>query len=101
MGSQLLTEIGGFSIPPPVEEWRNVCCFNEFRVMNSFFKHNNSQKFTFQARNTKSVIDYTTENETVAKKIKDLMCLYRCRVKHRPLFIKYKIIIPPSLFPDG
>jgi len=50
----------------------DFCCFDEFRVTNNFIKHKDIHKFKWQARNTKSVIDYTTGNEKMAIIVNDL-----------------------------
>jgi hypothetical protein len=46
-----------------MEKMTYFCSFDEFRITNRFIMHKDIHKFKWQARNTKSVRDYTTENE--------------------------------------
>jgi len=60
-GNQKLGKITGTNGEPTINSSGNkltdFCCFDEFRTMNSFFKHKNIQKFKWLARATKSVVD--------------------------------------------
>jgi hypothetical protein len=38
--------------------FRDFCTFNNFKVTNTFFRHKNINKYTWEARGSKSVIDY-------------------------------------------
>ena len=37
---------------------RDFCTFNELKITHSFYRHKDIHKFTWEARGTKSVIDY-------------------------------------------
>ena len=50
----------------------DFCLFNEYRIMNSFFKHKDIHKFTWHGRDTKSIIDYTISNGKMVNIIKDV-----------------------------
>lgn len=62
-GNQKLGKITGTNGEPTINSSGNkltdFCCFDEFRIMNRFYEHKDIHKFNWQARNTKSVIDYT------------------------------------------
>jgi len=62
MGSQILIAI---------KKLTDFCCFNEFRIMNSFYKYKHFHKFTWQARYPKSALDYTNGKEKLTKIIND------------------------------
>ena len=36
----------------------DFCAFNKLKITNSFYRHKDIHKFTWEARGTKSVIDY-------------------------------------------
>jgi hypothetical protein len=62
-GNQKLGEIIGTNGEPTINcsgnKLTDFCCFDKFRIMNSFFKHKDIHKFNWLARATKSVINYT------------------------------------------
>ena len=37
---------------------RDFCAFNKLKIANSFYKHKDIHKFTWDARGTRSIIDY-------------------------------------------
>jgi hypothetical protein len=39
--------------------------YNNIRIMNTFFNHKNIHKYTWSARNFKSIIDYFIANEKI------------------------------------
>jgi len=40
----------------------DFCTFNNLKIMNTFFKHKEIHKFTWEARGHKSIIDYFITN---------------------------------------
>ena len=40
----------------------DFCTFNNLKIMNTFFKHKEIHKFTWEARGRKSIIDYFITN---------------------------------------
>jgi hypothetical protein len=52
--------------------------YNELRIINTFFKHKNIHKFTWSARNSRSVIDYVLVNKKTATLVKDTHVLIMC-----------------------
>jgi hypothetical protein len=49
-----------------MEKLTDFCCFKEFRIIKSFFKHTDVRKCMCKDLNTKSVIDYTIGNKKIA-----------------------------------
>ena len=50
---------------------RDFCAFNELKIKNSFYRHKDIHKFTWEVRETKSVIDYIIINDRLKSKIED------------------------------
>jgi len=50
----------------------DFCKFNNLKIMNTFFKHREIHKFTWEARGHKSIIDYFIRNMKTSKVIKDI-----------------------------
>ena len=50
---------------------RDWCSFNNMRITNTFFRHKEIHKFTWEARGTKSIIDYIMANEKMWPNIID------------------------------
>ena len=48
------------------------CTFNKLKTMNTFFKHKEIQKFTWEARGQKSIIDYFITIMKTSKVIQDI-----------------------------
>jgi hypothetical protein len=49
----------------------DFCLFYTLKIMNTFFRHKNIHKFTWEARGIKSIIDYIIINENLKNAIKD------------------------------
>jgi hypothetical protein len=52
-----------------VKKLIDFCTFNNLKIMNTFFKHKEIHKFTWEARGYKSIVDYfitckSVENNT-------------------------------------
>jgi len=50
---------------------RNVCAFNKLKITNSFHRHKDIHKFTWETRETKSVMDYIIINDRLRSNIED------------------------------
>jgi len=50
---------------------RDFCTFNKLKITNSFYRHKDIHKFRWEARGTKSVIDYIIINDRLKSKIED------------------------------
>jgi len=50
---------------------RDYCAFNKLKITNSFYRHKDIHKFTWEARGTKSVIDYIIINDRLKSNIED------------------------------
>ena len=50
---------------------RDFLAFNKLKVTNSFYRHKNIHKFTWEARGTRSVTDYIIINDRVRSNIED------------------------------
>ena len=48
---------------------RDFCAFNKLKITNSFYRHKDLHKFTWEARGTKSVIDYIIINDRLKSNI--------------------------------
>jgi hypothetical protein len=49
----------------------HFCTFNNLKIMNTFFKHKEIYKFTWEARRYKSISDYFVTNTTTLTVIQD------------------------------
>jgi len=50
---------------------RDYCAFNKFKINNSFYKHKAKHKFTWEARGTRSIIDYIPIIDRLKSNIED------------------------------
>ena len=50
---------------------RDFCAFNKLKITNSFYRHKDIHKYTWEARGTKSVIDYIIINDRLKSNIED------------------------------
>jgi len=50
---------------------RDFCAFNKLKITNSFYRHKDIHKFTWEARGTKSIIDYIIINDRIKSNIED------------------------------
>jgi len=55
-----------------VRKLLDFCIFNNLKIMNTFFKHKEIHKFTWEARGHQSIIDYFITNMKTSKVIKDI-----------------------------
>ena len=49
-----------------------MCTFDNLKIMNNLFKHKEIQKFTWEARGHKSIIDYFITIMKTSKVIQDI-----------------------------
>ena len=50
---------------------RDFCAFNKLKVTNSFYRHKDIHKFTWEARGTKSIINYIILNDRLKSNNED------------------------------
>jgi len=50
---------------------RDFYAFNKLKITNTFYRHKNIHKFTWEARGTKSIIDYIIINDRLKSNIED------------------------------
>jgi len=50
---------------------RNFCAFNILKVTNSFYRHKDTHKFSWEARGARSIIDYVIINDRLKSNIED------------------------------
>jgi len=50
---------------------RDFCAFNKLQITNSFYRHKNIHKYTWEARGTKSVTHYIIINYGLKSNIED------------------------------
>ena len=54
-----------------MEQHRDFCAFNKLKTTNSFYRHQDIHKFTWEARGTKSVIDCIIINDRLKSNIEN------------------------------
>jgi len=59
---------------------RDFCAFSKLKITNSFYRHEDMHKFTWEARGTKSVIDYIIINDKLKSNIKDTRVFRRSKI---------------------
>lgn len=64
------------------------------RITNTFFKHKEIHKFTWEARGTKSIIDYTITNEKMWPNVIDTRVYRGAEIDSDHYLVKTKIRIP-------
>jgi len=50
---------------------RDFCAFNKLKITNSFYRHKDIHKFSWEARGTKSITDYIITNDKLKSDIED------------------------------
>jgi exonuclease III len=50
---------------------RDFSAFNKLKITNSFYRHKNMHKFTWEARGSRSIIDYIIINDRLKSNIED------------------------------
>jgi histidinol phosphatase-like PHP family hydrolase len=70
--------------------------YNNLRFMNTFFNHKNIHKYTWSARNSKSMIDYFIANEKISKLFLDIKIYRGCETGSDHYLIQTQLRIPPK-----
>jgi hypothetical protein len=78
------------------KELTDFCCFEEFRMTNDFIKHKGIHKFKWQARNTKSVTDYTTGNEKMTTIVNDVRVYRSVELNTDHYLLSTRLSFPPG-----
>jgi hypothetical protein len=52
-------------------ETRDFCAFNKLKITNSFYRHKDIQKITWEATGTRLIIDYIVINERLKTNVED------------------------------
>ena len=73
---------------------RDYCAFNKHKINNSFYKHKDIQKFTWEARGTRSIIDYIIINDRLKSNIEDTRVFRGSKIvsKHKLVESKFKFL---------
>jgi exonuclease III len=72
---------------------RNICVFNNLKIINTFYSHKDIQKYTEEARGTKSLIDYVIINDKLKACIKDTKVHRGCNIDTDHYFVENKFQI--------
>lgn len=72
---------------------RDFACYNNLRIMNSFFKHKPAHTYTWEARGQKSIIDYFLANEKTATLFNDTRVYRGTNVHTDHYFLEAKVRI--------
>jgi len=73
----------------------DVCTFNNLKIMNNFFKHKEIQKFTWEARGHKSIIDYFITNMKISKVIQNTRVYRSNEIGSDNYLVCAKVNFPP------
>jgi len=85
-GEQVMNQIGA--------ALRNFCAFNKLKITNSFYRHKDIYKFSWEARGTRSVIDYIIINDRLKSNIEDTRVYRGTKIDsdHKLVEIKFKFL---------
>ena len=77
-------------------QWSSIerfCAFNKLKITNSFYRHKDVHKFTWEARRTKSIIDYIIINDGLKSNIEDTRVFRGSEIDsdHKLVESKFKI----------
>lgn len=73
----------------------DFCTFNQLKIMNTYFRHKDIHKFTWEARGHKSIIDYCITNSKMAKVIQDIRVYRGIELNTDHYLLGAKIDFPP------
>jgi hypothetical protein len=100
IGNTKITKIVGTNGEPTVnnngKKLIDFCTLNNMRIMNSFFKHRDIHEFTWPARGSKSVIDYSIANEKAEKLFKDVRVYRGAELGTDHFLLCAKLRFPPG-----
>ena len=75
--------------------------FNNLKIMNTFFKHKEINKFTWEARGHKSIIDYFITNMKTSKVIQDIRVYRSNEIDRDHYLLCTKVNFPPRWLNKG
>jgi len=73
----------------------DFCTFNILKIMNTFFKHKEIHKFTWDARGHKTIIDYFITNMKTSKVIPDISVYRSNEIDSDHYLLCAKVNFPP------
>ena len=77
------------------------CTFNNLKIMNTFFKHKEIHKFTWEAKGHKSIIDYFVTNMKTSKAIQDIRVYRSNAIDSDHYLLCAKVNFPPRWLNKG
>ena len=69
--------------------------FNQLKIMNTYFRHKNIHKYTWEARGQKSIIDYCISNFKMAKIIQNIRVYRGIELNTDHYLLGVKVEFPP------
>ena len=73
----------------------DFCTFNNLKIINTFFKHKEIHKFTWEARGHKSITEYFITNMKISKVIQDIRVYSSNGIDSDHYLICTKVNFPP------
>jgi len=73
----------------------DFCTSNNLNIMNTFFKHKEIHKFTWETRGHKSIIDYFIKNMKTSKVIQDIRVYRNNEIDSDHYLLCAKVNFPP------
>ena len=73
----------------------DFCTFNNLKIINTFFKHKEIHKFTWEARGHKSIIEYFITNMKISKVIQVIRVYSSNEIDSDHYLICTKVNFPP------
>jgi hypothetical protein len=77
------------------EKLINFCISNNLKIMNTYFRHKNTHKYTWSARGSQLIINYTISNGKVAKIIQDIRVHRGMELDTDHYLLCAKVKVPP------
>jgi len=74
---------------------RDFCAFNKLKITNSFYRHKDIHKFTWEARGTKSIIDYKIIYDRLKINIEDTRVFRGSEIDSDHKLVENKLKIDP------
>jgi endonuclease/exonuclease/phosphatase family metal-dependent hydrolase len=72
---------------------RDFCEFNQLKITNLFYRHKNIHKLTWEARGTKSIIDYIIINDRLKSNIEDTRVFSKSEIDSDHKLVESKLKI--------
>jgi hypothetical protein len=73
----------------------DFCTFNNLKIMNTFFRHKEIHKFTWEAKGHKSIIDYFITDMKNSKVIQDIRTYRSNEIDSDDYLLCAKVNFPP------